>query len=437
MLAIALALGVALALFFRFANDWRVLTLAAADDADIAVAKAVEQLHRGVDVSEVRVLPFRSLTEASDAVDAGQANLAIVRSDVAVPKRAGTMLIVHKDAGLLIAAPQSKITKLSDLAKKRVGIVAGDAANVRLFDTIVNFYALPAGSITHVPLQAEQIESLAKTKLVDAVFVVAPLTSPVVTQIFSALSTDKSRAVLVEFKDAEAFATRTPGVSKLDVPAGFFGGTSPQPSEDMTTIAVDHQLVAALSLRETAVDHLTKWFFSMRRALAERAPFAQYMEAAVTDKGSQFALHPGATAYYQDTEKSFMDQYGDWFYIVAMVLGGLGSAVATMVSSFQARGRRTAMAVIDELIGIETKAREASTLAGLKDLDAAANRAALTALHRARESRFDEAGLETVRLAVDEARHAIAARRAELEAADAPNSVAPFPVRRTEPAGGS
>ncbi len=202
MLAIALALGVALALFFRFANDWRVLTLAAADDADIAVAKAVEQLHRGVDVSEVRVLPFRSLTEASDAVDAGQANLAIVRSDVAVPKRAGTMLIVHKDAGLLIAAPQSKITKLSDLAKKRVGIVAGDAANVRLFDTIVNFYALPAGSITHVPLQAEQIESLAKTKLVDAVFVVAPLTSPVVTQIFSALSTDKIRAVLVEFKDA-------------------------------------------------------------------------------------------------------------------------------------------------------------------------------------------------------------------------------------------
>jgi hypothetical protein len=48
------------------------------------------------------------------------------------------------------------------------------------------------------------------------------------------------------------------------------------------------------------------------------------MEDAITDKGCQFALHPGATAYYQDTEKSFLDQYGDWFYIIAMVLGGLG-----------------------------------------------------------------------------------------------------------------
>jgi TRAP-type uncharacterized transport system substrate-binding protein len=437
VLAIALGLAVALALVFRFANDWRVLSLAAADDADIAVAKAVEQLHRGIDVSEVRVLPFKNLSEASEAVDAGQANLAIVRSDVAVPKRAGTMLIVHKDAGLLIAAPHVKITKVADLAKKRVGIAAGDPANVRLFDALMNFYALPAGSITHVPLQAEQIESLAKTKLVDAVFVVAPLTSPLVAQVFSALSSDKSRAVLVEFKDAEAFATRTPGVSKLDVPAGFFGGASPQPSDDMTTIAVDHQLVAALSLREAAVDHLTKWFFSMRRAIAERAPYAQYMEAAVTDKGSQFALHPGATAYYQDTEKSFMDQYGDWFYIVAMVLGGLGSVVATVVSSFQARGRRTAMAVIDELIDIEVSARKANSLTALKELEASTNGAALKALHRARESRFDEAGLETVRLAVDEVRRAIGARRAELEAADAPNSVAAFPVRRSEPSGGA
>jgi hypothetical protein len=176
----------------------------------------------------------------------------------------------------------------------------------------------------------------------------------------------------------------------------------------------------------------------MRRALAERAPFADYMEAAVTEKGSPFVLHPGATAYYQDTEKSFMDQYGDWFYIMAMVLGGIGSAVATLVSSFQARGRRTAMAVIDELIRIEEKAREASTPAMLNELESAVTRAALTALHRARESRFDEAGLETVRLAVDEARRAIRARRAELhgESAATGGAIAAFPVRRTEPTGG-
>ena len=45
-------------------------------------------------------------------------------------ERAGTVLIVHKDAGLLLAAPRSKISKIADLTKKRVGIVPGTAANV-------------------------------------------------------------------------------------------------------------------------------------------------------------------------------------------------------------------------------------------------------------------------------------------------------------------
>jgi hypothetical protein len=244
--------------------------------------------------------------------------------------------------------------------------------------------------------------------------------------------------VLLDIGNAQGFAARHVGVSTIEIAAGFFGGSPPQPAEDLTTIAVDHQLVASLRLSEVTVDRLTKWFFSMRRAVAERAPFANYMEAAVTEKGSSFVLHPGATAYYQDTEKSFMDQYGDWFYIMAMVFGGVGSAIATLVSSFQARGRRTAMAVIDELIGIEVKAREASTAAILDELDTAVTRTALTALHRARESRFDETGLETVRLAVDEARGAIRTRRAELRGEGAPpgGAVAAFPVRRTEPTSG-
>jgi TRAP transporter TAXI family solute receptor len=439
LIAIGLALAVAVSLSVRFANDFWVMTLAASDPQDVAVAEAVAELHTGADVSRVRVLRTDGPAAASAAIDSGQADLAIVRSDVAVPKRAGTVLIVHKDAGLLLAAPRSKISKIADLTKKRVGIVPGTAANLQLFDELLVYHGLAADSVSRIPLQPDQIATLSSNKLVDAAFIVAPLQALLVQQVFAALAdTEKSRPALIEIKNAEGFAARRTGVSKVDIPAGLFGGVTQQPSEDLATIAVDHQLVAALKMSEGTVDHLTKWFFSMRRALAERAPFAAYMEAAVTEKGSAFALHPGATAYYQDTEKSFFDQYGDWFYIMAMVFGGIGSAIASLISSFQARGRRTAMAVIDELIGIEDKARQAGSLAALNELETAITRAALEALHRARESRFDEAGLETVRLAIDEARRAISTRRAELhEAVGAPGgAVAAFPVRRSEPTGG-
>jgi TRAP-type uncharacterized transport system substrate-binding protein len=439
LVAIALGIAVATALTLRFAKDFWVITLAAAGAPDVAVAEAVQQLHKGVDVTGVRVLRSDSPAAASAAVDAGQAELAIVRSDVAVPQRAGTMLVVHRDAALLFASPHSKITKVAGLAKKRVGIVPGDPANIQLFDELLTYHAIPVSSVSHIPVQTDQLASLSTNKLVDALFLVAPLRSPLIERVFTSLSAgEKSRPALIEIRNAEGIAARRVGISKIEVPAGFFGGASPQPNEDMSTIAVDHQLVASLRLSESTVDHLTKWLFSMRRAIADLAPFAAYMEAPETEKGSFFVLHPGATAYYQDTEKSFMDQYGDWFYILAMVLGGLGSAVATLVSSFQSRGRRAAMAVIDELIGVEVKARKATAPAVLKDLDAIIDRAALKALHRARDSRFDQAGLETVRLAVDEARRAIGTRRAELgsEADKGGGAVTAFPTRRPEPTGG-
>jgi hypothetical protein len=47
VIAIALALAVAVALALRVGNDWRVITLAAGDAPDLAVAEAVQQLHRG------------------------------------------------------------------------------------------------------------------------------------------------------------------------------------------------------------------------------------------------------------------------------------------------------------------------------------------------------------------------------------------------------
>jgi hypothetical protein len=42
-----------------------------------------------------------------------------------------------------------------------------------------------------------------------------------------------------------------------------------------------------------------------------------------------------------------------------MLLGGVGSGLATMVSSLRARSRRAALAVIDRLIDIRRKAHEA------------------------------------------------------------------------------
>ena len=39
-------------------------------------------------------------------------------------------------------------------------------------------------------------------------------------------------------------------------------------------------------------------------------------------------LHPGAAAFYNGTQQSFMDEYGNWIYLTPMILGGIATVLA-------------------------------------------------------------------------------------------------------------
>jgi TRAP transporter TAXI family solute receptor len=412
--AIALLLGLVVfgTLAFRYFSGPSVLRLAVGPpgSVDVAFAEAMQR-HEMEDLGQVHfeIVRTDSAAASSAALDQGRADLAIVRNDVAVPKHAGTILIVHRDAVLLVANAKAKISQISDLKRKRVGIIPGDAANVALLDALLAQYGVAAESVGHIPVDVKDMDRAIDGATMDAVFAIAGLGTPLLTKIVAAASRlGKDAPLIVDVKDTDALALNMPGIDKVDVPSGFFAGTPPRPSDDITTVGVAYQLVVRLDVADGIVDQLTKWLFSVRRLLAADAPVADRMQAPATEKGARFALHPGATAYYQDTEKSFMDRYGDWFYIIAMAAGGIGSILASIVSSFRARRRHTALAVVDELVAVRHDALIASSLDKLKTLETSVDDVALRALYHARDNRLDESGLVTIQLALDEARRGIA-----------------------------
>src|SRR5262249_61021771 len=88
---------------------------------------------------------------------------------------------------------------------------------------------------------------------------------------------------------------------------------------------------------------------------------------------------------------------------------------AMMVGAVRARSRRGDRAVVDRAVDSRGKANEAPGLDTLRSLGDAVDDASDRALHRAPESLLGETGLESIRLAIDEARHAIDGRSRELE----------------------
>ncbi|MEJ0094814.1 MAG: TAXI family TRAP transporter solute-binding subunit [Methylocella sp.] len=410
ILAVVLALVAIVILMLRFAEKPQMLAIAVgpADGEDAQLIAAISRrLER--DGAKVRfsIRAVAGPEESAKALEDASADLAVIRTDVAIPPNGATVVVLHTDIVALAAPRTSALAKVGELSGKRVGIFPATAANAALLDALLAEYDIVPATVQHVMLSAEDLPTLISDKRADAIFAVGAMRSPPIEAAIAALVSRKHDPVLIAIDAAAGMAARSPAYQKVDVPQGFFPGSPPLPKDDLATLAVAYRLEARQSLSEEVVTNLTKRLFAMRRSLQQEAPIAIAIDKPDTDKGSQDAVHPGAAAYYGDNEKSFMDLYGDWIYIAAMGFSGLGSGLAAMFSVTRARARRSALALIDQLIDLKQMAHTTTSPARLSELESGIEDLSTKGLRFARDHNFDEAGLAALRLAIDEARRAV------------------------------
>jgi len=170
ILAIAFA-AVAIGVFsYRYVGTPWLLRIAAgpSGSADAEFAAAIQGLALEQGFRRVELVKAEDPSASALALDEGRADLAIVRSDLAVPKEGRTILIVHKDAVLLMAPPTSRVAKIPELSGKRIGLIPGSAANSALLNAILSYSGVLPPSVQHVDLQAAHVSEAVEKKLVDA-----------------------------------------------------------------------------------------------------------------------------------------------------------------------------------------------------------------------------------------------------------------------------
>ena len=79
-------------------------------------------------------------------------------------------------------------------------------------------------------------------------------------------------------------------------------------------------------------------------------------------------MHPGAAAFYNGTQQSFMDEYGNWIYLTPMILGGLATVLAAAwkflgIAPFAGDGP------LDTLYALARRIRKADTEAELETIE--------------------------------------------------------------------
>ncbi len=378
---------------------------------------------------------------AAVAIDNGEADLAIVRRDVGMPRDGQVVAILRKNVAVFIVpAPASEpaaekkpdVEKIEDLVGKRLGVIGRAQSNIDLLKVVLRQYNIASDMVVVLNSDAEtkanapdkisvvqfdpagSISTQIRESNVNAVLSVGPVNSPVTADAISALTREKEPPTFLKIGAAEAIAERHPVYDANEIKAGAFGGSPPRPEASVETIAVHHYLVAGRKLGEDIVAEFTKQLFNTRQGLATELTYAAKIEAPDTDKDAAVQVHPGAAAYIDGETKTFFERYSDFIYLGVMIVSFFGSGLAGLVTYSRSGDRTRRLQVLEKLLDVTKAAHTAETTRRLDELQAQTDRIVTDMVRDVEGNALDEAALTAFSIALDQARYVLSDRRAAL-----------------------
>ena len=316
-----------------------------------------------------------SMVEAGSALDAAnvfsseEVDLAVVRGDVGDLSKAQAVAIVARTAVLLVAPPGSGITDITGLKRASVGVIGGDI-NKRLIKVLSDEYDFPRAGVTLKNLALPDVRRALEAKEVRAILIVMPLAERYLSLLRGLFpQSAKSGPVLIPIESAGAIAERDRAYESFDVPKGTLRGSPPNPSDDVTTLRTSFYLVAQKKLDSDLVTDLTESLMNARRDLLPEYPLLGQITTPDTDASAYIPLHPGAAAFYNGTQESFLDKWGNIIFLAPMIAGALASILAAAWKFLRAGGPQTPEQALDALYALGRRIRICGSAAELDEIE--------------------------------------------------------------------
>ena len=423
VIAAVLALVAAIALSaWYFERPTVVRVTVARDTPDHQLMTAVAGvMARERETLRLRVIPVDTASASAAAIDEGATDFAVVRTDIDMPHQGQTVAILHRSPVVILAPGGSGVTQIADLRGRSIGVLVprpGAEANARLVDLLLAHY--DAGEGTRIlTLTAGELPQALADRRIDAVIAVGDPTTNQLNDILSSVAAaGQGPPEFVPVLESKALVQRSPVFEPVEVPRGAFGGATPRPSRDVQTIGVSTRLVARAKVSDGTVGEMVRILFTTRPLIAAAAPLANRMEAPSTDKGATLPVHPGAAAYLDGEEETFLDKYSDFIYIGAMLLSVLASAAAALASRLTAANHARSEELMQVLLEHLATAREAASATRLDELEREADTVLGQALEAGSLRHLDTHRVTALGLAIDQVRLAIRDRRRQIETGD-------------------
>jgi len=316
----------------------------------------------------VKIVPTDSVLDSAKMFATGKTDLAIVRADVGDLSQARSVALVNKSVLMILALPGSSLTSIEQLRGHTVGVVGGEI-NQRIVDALKNEYDL-ADKVTFKNIAPADAPRAIQSKEASAFLVVVPLNEKYLSLVRRFFGSSRSAfPSLIAVESAGAIADVDGAYESFDIPLGTLRGNPPVPDADLTTLRVASYLVANKNLDADTITTLTQALMNVRNDLVKDQPLLAGLAAPDTDPSAYIPVHPGAAAFYNGTEQSFIDKYSNWIYLTPMVLGALASIFATAWRFLGIRELEQEETTLKSLFALPRRIREVKSEAELTEIE--------------------------------------------------------------------
>lgn len=392
-----------------------------ANSDDVKVVQALVQAFSR-DHTKVRLRPIitEGATASAKAMSDGNADLAIIRGDLEVPKNARAVATLRKNVAVLwvpatatVKGKKSapKITKIAQLSGRRIGVIGKTPANINLLNMVLRQYGIEPEKVQTVQFSTTEVAEAVKDQKVDAFLAAGPVNSKITSDAIAASSRDGAPTFLA-IDAAAAIAQNFPVYEASEIPAGVFGGSPARPDDEIKTISFAHHIVARQGLTDAVVSVFTRQLFSIRQQLIADFPLAAKIETPDTDKDAVIPVHPGAAAYVDGEEKTFLDRYSDYIWWSLMGLSAMGSAGAWFASFMRRDERNANTSQRDRLLDMLAVARKSDSLEDLDRMQTEADKILRDTLNCYEYGAIEEGTLTAFNIALEQFHNAVADRKA-------------------------
>jgi TRAP transporter TAXI family solute receptor len=361
------------------------------------------------------------------ALAAGNADLAVGRTDEEMPDGTESVAILRKNVVVLWAGSgtkrkgsgkdakaTTKIKAIDDLAGHRVGVVGRTEVNSKLLRVILTESGVNPDKVAITKFDAGQTSEMVRDTTVDAFMTVGPVDSKITLDAIAATARIRGEPVFLPVDVSEAIAARHPVYESEEIPGSAFSSSPARPDDKVETVGVNHLIVAPKSLSDTTVGALTAQLFAARPLLAKTIPSAAKIEKPDTDKDAALPAHPGAAAFIDGTERTFMERYSDYIWGAVLLLSVLGSATAWLRHYIKRDERKLNTLHREKLLLAIGLLRQIDNLEDLDTLQREADDILRETLECYDDGAIEEGDLTAYGLVLDQFHNAIVDRRAAI-----------------------